>query len=206
MPSLEIDRERTIQSLCAHYASDHLTTQELELRFDRAYKAHDASELRTLLINLPALPPMVAAPAPFYSMAPDRGSGAVALPEKRYLAMMSEVKKAGSWTVSPRTVATAIMGTIRLDLREALLPGADVDIEVTAIMGEIVIIVPPGLRLECDGFAFMGEFESHNSDAERSESPLVRIHGSCVMGAVRVQTRLPGESKLEAWRRRRRER
>lgn len=206
MPSLEIDRERTIQALCAHYASDHLTTQELELRFDRAYKAHDATELQTLLFNLPALPPMVAAPAPFYSMAPERGSGAVALPEKRYLAMMSEVKKAGTWTVSPRTVATAIMGSIRLDLREALLPGADVDIEVTAIMGEIIIIVPPGLRVESDGFAFMGEFESHNSDADQRDSPLVRIHGSCVMGAVRVQLRLPGESKLEAWRRRRRAR
>lgn len=206
MPSLENDRERTIQALCAHYASDHLTTQELELRFDRAFEAHDASELRTLLINLPALPPMVAAPAPFYSMAPDRGSGAVTHPEKRYLAMMSEVKKTGTWTVSPRTVATAIMGTIRLDLREALLPGTDVEIEVTAVMAEIIIIVPPGLRLECDGFAFMGEFESHNTDAERRDSPLVRIHGSCVMGAVRVQMRLPGESKLEAWRRRRRER
>ena len=206
MPSLEIDRERTIQALCAHYASDHLTTQELELRFDRAYKAHDATELQTLLFNLPALPPMVAAPAPFYSMAPERGSGAVALPEKRYLAMMSEVKKAGTWTVSPRTVATAIMGSIRLDLREALLPGADVDIEVTAIMGEIIIIVPPGLRVESDGFAFMGEFESHSSDADQRDSPLVRIHGSCVMGAVRVQLRLPGESKLEAWRRRRRAR
>jgi len=206
MPSLEIERERTIQALCAHYASDHLTTQELELRFDRAYEAHDANELRTLLINLPTLPPMVAAPAPFYSMAPDRGSGAVALPEKRYLAMMSEVKKAGTWMVSPRTVATAIMGTIRLDLREALLPGTDIEIEVTAVMAEIIIIVPPGLRLECDGFAFMGEFESHNTDTERRDSPLVRIHGSCVMGAVRVQMRLPGESKLEASRRRRRER
>ncbi len=149
---------------------------------------------------------MVAAPAPFYWMAPDLGSGAVALPEKRYLAMMSEVKKAGTWTVSPRTVATAIMGTIRLDLREALLPGTDIEIEVTAVMAEIIIIVPPGLRLECDGFAFMGEFESHNTDAGRRDSPLVRVHGSCVMGAVRVQMRLPGESKLEAWRRRRRER
>jgi hypothetical protein len=204
MPSIEVDRERTIQALCAHYASDHLTTQELELRFEKAYKAHDAAELQTLLINLPALPPMV--PAPFYSMAPQRASGSVGTPEKRYLAVMSEVKKTGEWIVSPRTVATAIMGNIRLDLRDALLPGTDMEIEATAIMGEVRVIVPPGVRLECDGFAFMGEFASHHSGADTMNGPTLRIHGSSVMGSVGVETRLPGESKLEAWRRRRRER
>ena len=126
------------------YARDHTPTQELELRFDSAEQGHDATELQRRLVNSPALPPMVAEPAPFYSMAPERGSGAVALPEKRYLAMMSAVKKAGTWTVSPRTVATAILGTIRLDLRQAFPPGADVDIDVPATMGQSIIIVPPG--------------------------------------------------------------
>ena len=49
MSSLELDRERAIQTLCAHYANDHLTTQELEARFDLAYKATSATELRALV-------------------------------------------------------------------------------------------------------------------------------------------------------------
>ena len=45
MSELELDRERVIQTLCAHYANDHLSTQELEVRFDSAYKAESRAEL-----------------------------------------------------------------------------------------------------------------------------------------------------------------
>jgi hypothetical protein len=207
MPPTELERERVIQALCSHYANDNLTTQELEARFELAYKAATSEDLQALLGNLPALQPATATrtariSTPFYGIAPAGG----APPERRTLALMSEVKKVGEWIPARRNVVHAIMGTAELDLREALLSRGEIEIVATAIMGEIKIIVPPGLRVECDGTAIMGEFkELHSAVGEDPTAPLVRIHGMALMGSVTVTARLPGESALAAWRRRKRE-
>lgn len=208
--SLELDRERTIQALCAHYARDHLTTQELELRFERAYRAASPGELQALTQELPALPAAAAVPTPgttpglmaglppMYAVA----APAAAVPEKRYLALMSEVRRQGMWSVPSRIRAAAWMGAIRLDLRESEIPAEGVDIEATAMMGEVRIILPPGLRVEVDGTAIMGEFSDRTSGGADRAAPAVRVHGSAFMGAVRVETRLPHPSVLELWRHR----
>ena len=70
MSTLELDRERVIQALCSHYAHDQLSTQELEARFDRAYKAKSTSELQELVAGLPALAPALAVAAPGSSSSP----------------------------------------------------------------------------------------------------------------------------------------
>ena len=207
MSSLELDRERVIQSLCAHFANDHLSTQELEARFDRAYKAASAAELQALVSNLPALPGEVVAP-------PARGvatRGEAALGEvariKRVLAFMSEVRKEGEWIPARKNVVRALMGTATIDLREALLSPGETEFELNTIMGEIKVLVPPGLRVSCDGLAIMAEFkEYHSAGLDDPGAPLVRIHGMAVMASVSVETRLPGESGRDARRRRRLER
>jgi hypothetical protein len=213
MPDLDVERERVIQTLCAQYANDNLTTQELEARFDLAYKAASAADLDALLANLPVLPapastrstrsvPPAPVATPFYGVAP----AGEAPREKRTLAVMSEIKKVGEWVPARRNVVWAIMGSAELDLREALLSQGEIEIDITAVMGEVKVIVPPGLRIACDGVAIMGEFkELHSAGTEDPGAPLVRIHGMALMGSVSVKTRLPGESGLAAWRRRKRE-
>jgi hypothetical protein len=198
--SLDLERERTVQALCSHFAQDHLTTQELELRFERAYRASSLDELRSLTAGLPALTgtPFTAAP-PMYAVA-----APVAVPEeKRYLALMSEVRKQGLWAATSRISAAAWMGAVRLDLREAVVPEGGVDIDASAVMGEVLIILPPGLRADVDGLAIMGEFSDRTSAAAEASvsAPTIRVHGSAFMGSVRVETRLPKEGVLQAWRR-----
>jgi hypothetical protein len=199
MDSLEVDREYTIQQLCTHFANDNLTTEELELRFERVYKAQSVVELEGLVAGLPALPATVAAPAGMFALAPARPP----LPEKRMLVLMSNVKKRGEWTPAQRNLVRIVMGSATLDLREAhLAPGAITEFDVSAIMGELKVIVPPGLHVECDGMAIMGEFDDSTTSGDRSpDAPQVRITGTAVMGSVHVRTRLPGEGSLAAWKR-----
>ncbi len=203
--SLEIERERTVQSLCTHFAQDHLTTQELELRFEEVYRAATADELRATMRGLPALVPTVAGatstPVPMFSVAPTV-SGAVPA-EKRFLAVMADVRRQGMWTVPARVKASAFMGAVRLDLREAQLPAEGVDIDASCVMGEVRVILPPGVHADVDGFAFMGEFIDRTAGTARTlAAPGVRIRGSAIMGSVRVETRLPNEGALKAWKRR----
>jgi hypothetical protein len=204
MPSLDLDRERVIQALCAQYANDVLTTQELESRFERAYQATTSAELQAVVVGLPALAP----DAPGMLRQSDqlyRVTGSVApAEEKRSVAFMSSFKKVGDWVPARRNVVWAVMGNATIDLREALFPEGVIELHCVALMGEVKLIVPPGLRVACDGMAIMGEFtEYHSSGDERPDAPIVRITGTAVMGNVNIQTRLPGESRMEAWRRKR---
>ncbi|MBA4072106.1 MAG: hypothetical protein C0497_09765, partial [Gemmatimonas sp.] len=189
--SLELERERTVQALCAHFAQDHLTSQELELRFEEVYRASSLEELRRLMAGLPVLAPtVVTTPLPTFAIA----ASSHAPREKRYLALMAEVSRQGRWSVPADIKVSAIMGTVRLDLREAEVPATGVDIDATVVMGEVIILLPPGLHADVDGFAFMAEFSDRTAGtAPTLAAPSIRVRGSAVMGTVRVETRLPKE-------------
>jgi hypothetical protein len=200
MTEIETDRERVIQTLCMHFALDHLSTQELELRCEHAYKAGTSAELRALVAGLPSLPAGAMPPAAPYAVAPD---GRPDQAEKRHLVVMSTVRKKGQWTPARHNSVTCVMGNAKFDLREAIFLHGETHFAINVLMGEVELIVPPGLRVEADGFAFMGEFDdSHSEELAPPDAPLIRVTGSVVMGAARIRTRLPGESALAAWKRR----
>lgn len=200
MSELEVDRERVIQTLCTHFAHDNLSTEELEARCETAYKAGTSAELRALVAGLPLLPPEVAGDTPMYGVVP---AGRPEADDKRHLVIMSNVRKRGQWTPARNNHVVAVMGAAKFDLREAMLLHGETHFDLHVVMGEVELIVPPGLRVECDGTAFMGEFDdSHSEGLAPPDAPVIRVTGSVLMGAVRIKTRLPGESSLEAWRRR----
>jgi hypothetical protein len=202
--SLESDRERVVEQLSAHYAEDHLSTQELERRFERAYRATTLGELQQVLSGLPALAAPARPPAPRPSSKKVRVADPSPGGERRYLAIMSNFRKQGNWTPSRHTNIKALMAGVQIDLRDATFVDSEIEFDVLAVMTEVKILVPPGVRVECDGFAFMGEFgDKHDVGVNDPDAPLVRITGTAFMATVVVETRLPGESRLAARRRER---
>jgi hypothetical protein len=204
MAEIERDRERVIQTLCAQYANDNLSTQELELRFERAYQATTSAELQGLVAGLPALPASSLALPSANTPAPTQYAPPVEQ-ERRRLVIMSEYKAKGDWRPARRTVVKAVMGSVTFDLRTAVLAEGVTEFDIAAIMGEVKFIVPPWVRVEADGMAIMGSFDHQHSSSQDPHAPVIRITGAAIMGSVVVKTRLPGESALEAWRRQRRE-
>jgi hypothetical protein len=205
--TLELDREDVVQKLCAAYARDQLTTSELEARMARVYQASDRAQLFSVLDGLPPLhvarlgeapvpvpdltppgpaPRRESRPAPRRSERP-RGTGPG---EKRFVAIMSEVCKEGAWTPTPVIVANTIMGSLVLDFREAPIPIGGVDIYTDVIMGELKVILPPGLPADVDCSTFMGTVKD-KSKAGVAGAPTIRISGSTMMGGITVVTKAP---------------
>lgn len=203
--TFESDRERIVEELSAHYAEDHLTTQELEERFERAYRARSLKELAAVMSGLPALARPLRTPAPVpRATSPARRTSEQG--ERRYTAIMSAFRKVGEWTPSRVTVMTAVMSEVRLDLRDATFVDGEIEFDVRAIMADVQILVPPGVHVECDGSAFMGEFSARYADSRVDpNAPRVIVRGSAVMAKVSVVTRMPGESRWAARRRVRRQ-
>lgn len=195
--SLELDREQAVQTLCAHYAQDHLSTSELEARFDRIHKSTSRAQLVTVLEGLPSLARTAVAPAPMYHVAPSGGTPSAN--EKRYLAVFSEVKKEGAWTPTPNIAAKAIFGSILLDLRDADLPPEGLVIDVDVIFGEATVLLPPGVGADVDCSAVLGAVEDKAQRALPG-APVIRVRGGTVFGQITVKTKLPKPARLESWR------
>jgi Domain of unknown function (DUF1707)/Cell wall-active antibiotics response 4TMS YvqF len=185
--SLDDARERAVERLSVHYARDQLTLDDLESRLERAYAARSPEALEAVLAGLPALNPTASAA--------DAAAVAPRVPRSRkYVAFMSGIVRRGAWLVPKRIHALAFMGGIELDLREATLAAAVTEIDVLAVMGGVVVTVPPNVRLECDGFAFMGGFEDQVTlpASGDPDAPVVRLTGFAFMGGVETRVLPPG--------------
>ena len=95
---------------------------------------------------------------------------------------------------------TAIAGRVRLDLRDAELPGAEgasgqrITIRATAGLGVVSIIVPPEMEVAESGTAFLGirsVSAKRAAAAANGGPPVLVLSGTSVLGVVLVR-RKPG--------------
>lgn len=185
-PSLDSVRERVVERLSTHYARDQLTLEDLESRLERVYAARTTDAIESVLAGLPAIVP---APAPGTALADVKRARS-----RTYMAVMSGVVRRGAWMVPKRIRAVAFMGGVELDLREAIIDPQVTEISVLAVMGGVVVTVPPNVRLESDGFAVMGGFEDQLKQPASGDAnaPVVRVTGFAMMGGVEVRVLEPG--------------
>jgi hypothetical protein len=202
-------RERTIQLLCEHFAQDRLDLADFEARLDIANRAGSVTELDVLLQDLPVARPAVTPVQPA-AEALARGGRAVrdAVRDSRtLLALMGGVERRGHWTPARKNIVIAIMGGADLDFREVELPSGETEVFIFCMMGGAEIIVPPGLAVDASGIAIMGGFAHASAPARPDpDTPVLRIHGLCIMGGVDIMVRHVGESAKDARLREREER
>ena len=123
------DRDRVAEMLRDATADGRLDVDELEHRLEQAFAARTYGELEPLVADLPST--RSAQPA---------GSGAGTAPTAtRSQAILSEQKRNGVWVVPETYTATAVLGSVELDLREAAFAGPEASISCVALMGEIKI-------------------------------------------------------------------
>ncbi|HTR76923.1 MAG TPA: LiaF domain-containing protein [Gemmatimonadaceae bacterium] len=207
LASLRDARERAIAQLSEAFAHDEIGVDEFERRLTLAHRAEDVTAVNATLRDLSALSDLAVSQAPAEAIVPAPSPAMTpgfVRDTDRVLAIFGGVERHGAWTLPRHLQASAIMGGLLLDLREAaLLPGVS-EIHITAIMGGAQIIVPPNLAVEVSGTAIMGGFAHvERGPVQRDpEQRVLRVHGIAIMGGVAVETRLPGETEMDAHRRR----
>jgi hypothetical protein len=200
---LEQERDRVIAELSEHFAHDNLDTTEFESRLDQAYRATSLAELRTLHADLPALPTDVAGPTMQTALARPEDVRA----RQFVVAGMGGTERKGIWTPARNLEVVAVMGGVELDFRESRFAPGVTQVNVLALMGGVDIIVPPGVRVESNGFGIMGGFASIEQPGLDDPSvPVLRVTGVAIMGGGEISERLVGESGRDAAKRRREER
>jgi hypothetical protein len=184
---LAVARERTIELLSEHFANDRLSMDELDQRLERAYAATSVGELNALTADLPAerptLVPSSVAAQPFALERPGESG--------RIVAILSETKRGGLWSVPADLQVTAAMSNLTLDLRSARLSAGVTDVQVNAVMASVQIILPPGVRVVESVRAFMASVtdDSYSVVGTDASVPVIRLRGRAVMAEVKVRTK-----------------
>jgi hypothetical protein len=173
------EREHTVELLRRHSVDGRLTLEEFADRIERAYDAKTRDELNELTRDLPA--PTGTATGP--ERRPKRAA-------RWIVSVMSGTERRGRWRLARETNVVCVMGGAELDLRQAELEDLDSTITVVAVMGGAEIIVPEGVDVDVDGFAFMGGKEFRPGETVPPPSaPSVRIKAYAFMGGIEVRTR-----------------
>jgi hypothetical protein len=167
-------RDRAIALLQEHYARNHLEVADYERRVELAERATTDSALTALFRDLPFLE------------LPEPGS-----PSGRVTstigALLGATSRRGRWRVPSFVRVRAVMGSVELDLSEAEIASGETVIEVTAILGNVVVTVPEGLDVQMEGSAILGSFDQLvMSAASRKDGRRVRIVGRARLGTVDV--------------------
>lgn len=170
-------RDHAIERLQDHFAKNHLEVAEYERRVELAERATTDAALVALLADLPSLPSDRA-------IAVAGGAGRVTATVS---ATLGSASRRGRWRVPSLVKVRAVLGSVSLDLSEAELAAGETVLEVSALLGNVVVTVPEGLAVECEGSALLGSFDHLvQGAASRRDGRRLRIIGSARLASVDI--------------------
>jgi hypothetical protein len=175
------ERDVTVQRLQTAFAEGRLNDEEFDTRVRAALAAQTQEELARLLTDLPGVP---ARPGMIRSIG------------RLIVAVLGGAVRRGRWRVPEHCTAIAVMGGCVLDLRAAQLSAPVTTITAMAIMGDVKVIVPPGIRVEMHGVPLMGGWSNHvHEESLPPDAPQVYIRGFALMGGVKARTSHPSRQR-----------
>jgi hypothetical protein len=179
MRASDQERDATVQRLQVAFAEGRLTDEEFDDRMRTALAARTHADLDKLLADLPATtaPVVPRPPAPVAGPKPGRNA----------VAYKNTMRYSGRWRVPGRFRAIVYKGSGVLDLRAAELTEPITVIRAVAYKSDIEIIVPPGIRVEVDGFGVNRE-EEWSGDLV-SDAAIVHIKAIAYKGRVETRTK-----------------
>jgi class 3 adenylate cyclase len=140
------------------------------------------------------VPPVQGAPAPLPEQTQPAGNA-----QRSLVAIMSGNHMKGRWEVAPNLSAFAMWGSVRIDLRQAIIRSPVVDIRATVLMGGIDVIVPEGIPVEVTGMVIMGGSSNRvRGELAMPGAPLVRVHVAGLWGGVDVRSKPNPKAKAES--------
>jgi hypothetical protein len=180
-PRLELrasdaDRDRVAAVLGSALAAGRLTTTEHAGRLDSVYTAKTMGDLEPLTRDLPDEVPADTSA----TLSPtDRVSVA---------ARFSKLIRSGRWVAARHTRLTSHFGALIVNLTEAVLPGLEITLEIDALFGKLIVIVPENAHVIDEGGALFAKraVYGRRGSADDTDGPVIRLVGDARFSKVAV--------------------
>jgi hypothetical protein len=170
------ERDAIVQRLQGAFVDGRIDDAEFDERMRAALTARTLADLDRIVADLP------------------RASAALATGPARtwgnlVLAMKGGVTRGGRWRVPERFKAVAYKGACELDLRAAELTAAETSITAVAYKGRVEILVPPGVRVDVQGWSYGGRWSDQVPDQDLPpDAPVVHVRAVAYQGVVEARS------------------
>ena len=185
----DAEREKAAALLREAAAEGRINLEELSERLELVSAARSQPELEAVLEDLPARDADLAGTRPQTAA-------------RWSVALIGDEVRGGRWRPGESSRALALLGDCTLDLRQAEVEGAALQITAIALVGDVRVIVPPAVAVELEGIAVIGskKYELEEGAEPALGAPRVRVKGYAVIGDVIVasQPRVRGLDRLRA--------
>jgi hypothetical protein len=183
----DADRDAAASVINNAMAEGRLTAEEHSDRLDAIYAAKTHADLVPLLEDLPQ--PRGAMQVRGTEPGSDVDVPAVPRRSSRIIAIFGGASRKGVWHADPVINVLTVFGGAELDFRDAIMPGKEVVLRATTVLGGVEVTVPPEMRVVDNGIAILGGREvAGNADESASpDAPVLRIEGACVLGGLEVK-------------------
>jgi hypothetical protein len=186
------DRDKVTEVLHTAYAEGRIDTDEHSDRVQAAISAKTFADLVPLTADLVPMLPAAAAVGPA-----DGGSRGPLDEPDRMTAALSEIKRDGKWQVHRRSYAQILLGSVELDLTEATFDAPVVEINVTQLLGSVLLRVPRGVAVRDETSRVLAETSIKGIGDPDPTFPTVVLRGTNVLGEIKVR----GPKKQPIWKR-----
>ena len=176
MRASDQERERAVDVLRDAAGEGRLTFEELTDRVEAALQATTRGELERLTGDLPDAS---------HPAAPTVGRE-LAAPAQRST-VFGDVRRSGTWTVPEHSSWKTCFGDVVLDLREAHVTAAVMNIEARTIFGDVQMLVPEGVAVDVLSKTVFGSVRQEAGEVAPAGAPRVILVGGTVFGDVRVR-------------------
>lgn len=184
------DRDQVAELLHAAYAEGRITDEEHRERLEATLRAKTFGDLLPLTADLvPAAPMPAAAASP---VGPNSGGA-----PDRMTAALSEVRRRGSWRVHRRSYLNVFMGSMSLDLTEAIFEAPVVEINVTQLLGSILLRVPAGTTIRNETASVLADTSIRGLGRPDPRCPTLVLRGTNILGEIKIR----GPKTLGMWKR-----
>jgi hypothetical protein len=186
----DADRDKAASVLSQAMAEGRITADEHAQRLDGVYAAKTQADIVPLVSDLPGAGAALEARA-----APDAAATQVRRrTPARLVAVFSSTERRGRWRAPAALGAVNVFGHTELDLREAVLPGKEIDISAVCVFGDVRITVPPEMHVIDTGWAVFGgrEMPPDTDASSAPDAPVLRIKGVSLFGMATVRRKQRG--------------
>ena len=171
------DRDRVLAVLTDAVSDGRITQEEFTERASVACSAKTLGELAGLTADLSEVP-----------LVRLDGGHTIA-------GIFAPARREGRWVVPEAVTVTAVRGTVVVDFTEALLQTSRVLVNVTVVVGKVLLIVPDGIRVEVTGRALFGRRTLGRNTggtaaiaAADPDTPVIDVRSLVLGGRLEVRT------------------
>ena len=184
---IEERKNQAIEALSEQFSQNALPIEEYERLVEYINRVESERELVIVdkIVNETALYAGNLAPMP----APASATPATADDGKPQfdLALFSNCKISGDTLLTRRRSFVALFGNITITIHDGDLPSGRTVLHVNAVLGNVIIKVPPSLVVSMEAVAYLGNTVLHNQGQRLPGCPELVVTGGAYLGNIVVK-------------------